>query len=480
MIKRGMGAFVAGLMALALPGEGVASGFCDLDTVLASYKAAYKQKKYGDIDRAHKNFLKLAEAGVAPAQRHVARYYLEESREDMALEKAVMWAQLAAWGGDLDAREMVKPVVQSVRYKVAETGMNWAKNWRPTRPNCYDGPNASKKEVKDVQVVGRYPIIRHEDVSEDVFVAFATRLKGAIDSVGDVAPYFAPLAQLIPAFEVLDGEGSDRYIRWQSENGWVQVSTGFLEDRSPRQLAYNLVLVVQRHLYGEISDAEFYDQISTRYGKIKIFGSLYGDVETPRFLSEVTEAIKQARELPVVLRDKVNFLDEIYYMPPSRYHHSRFPSTKLFSTYDHQRSQPQKRMMVVSHELAFQTPQQLILELVRAGEIAQQHSRIEALNGQVNGKARENAILEALQGDPIKVQEAFRANTAKSQKIVEQWEEKGPDNIERIYCASVYSQVKAAIALKMEPIHVTQSIKFKGCREARKAWREYRSGETKK
>lgn len=479
MIRRGMGAFFAGLMALAVSGQVLASGFCDLDTVLASYKAAYKQKKYGDIDRAHKNFLKLAEAGVAPAQRHVARYFLEESRQDMALEKAVMWTQLAAWGGDQDAREMVKRVVQSVRYKVAETGLNWAKNWRPARPDCYDGQRANK-EVEGVQVVGRFPIIRHEDVSEDVFAAFATRLKEAIDNVEEVAPFFAPLAQLIPAFEVLEGGGSDRYIRWQAENGWVQVSTGFLQDRTPRQLAYSLVLVVQRHLYGEISDVEFYDQISTRYGKIKIFGSLYGDVETPRFLSAMTEAVKEARELPVVLRDKVNFLDEIHYMPPSRYHHSRFPSTKLFSTYDHQRSKPQKRMMIVSHELAFQTPGQLILELVRAGELAQQHRRIEALNGQVNGKARENAILEALQGDPEKVQEAFRANTAKSQKIVEQWQQKGPDNVERIYCASVYSQVKAAIALKMEPIHVTQTIKFKGCREARKAWRAYRSGETKK
>jgi len=480
MIRRGMGAFVAGLMVLALSGEVAASGFCDLDTVLASYRAAYKQEKYGDIDRAHKNFLRLAEAGVAPAQRHVARYFLEESHEDMALEKAVMWAQLAAWGGDQDAREMVKRITQSVRYKVAETGLNWANNWRPTRQNCFGGESSSKKEVEDVQVVGRFPIIRHEDVSEDLFAAFATRLKAAIDSVENVAPYFAPLAQLIPAFEVLEGAQTDRYIRWQAENGWVQVSTGFLQDRTPRQLAYNLVLVVQRHLYDEISDTQFYDQISTRYGKIKIFGSLYGDVETPRFLNEMSEAIKEARELPVVLRDKVNFLDEIYYMPPSRYHHSRFPSTKLFSTYDHKRSQPQKRMMIVSHELAFQTPQQLILELVRVGELAQRHSQIEALNGQVNGKARENAILEALQGDPKKVQEAFRANTAQNQKIVEQWQQKGPDNVERIYCASVYSQVKAAIAMKMEPIHVTQSIKFKGCREARKAWQEYRSGETKK
>jgi len=453
--------------------------FCDMQTVVATYKAAYNRKKYGDVESAQKTFLKLAQTGVAPAQRHVAEYFLEESRADMALEKAIMWAQLAAWGGDETAQTMVKRAVQSARHSVSDTGLAWAQDWRPDNEDCFSD-QFEKQTDDDFQVVGRFPIIRHEDLDEDAFAAFATRLGEAIAIVQDVAPYFAPLAQLIPAFEVLPGDHSDRFIQWDEENEWVTVSAGFLGDLSPRQLAYSLVLVVQRHLFAKLEDAQFVDQIATHYGKIKIYGSLYGDVKTPEFLSHMKEAIKDARNLPMVLRDKVNFLDEIHYMPPSRYHDQRFPKTKLFSTYDYRRSRAQKRMMIVTHELAFQTVEQLILELVRVGELAQQHVRIEGMSGQADSKKRESAILQALQGDLTKMKEAFSEKTAKRQKIVDDWNRAGPDGISKIYCASVLAQVKAAVALEMEPIRTSQSIEFKGCAKARKLWREYRNGETKK
>ena len=87
-----------------------ANEFCDMDTALSAYKAAYNRKKFGNVESAQKTFLKLGNAGIAPAQRHVAEYYLEESREDMALENAIMWSQLAAWGGDDKAKDIVKDI----------------------------------------------------------------------------------------------------------------------------------------------------------------------------------------------------------------------------------------------------------------------------------------------------------------------------------------------------------------------------------
>jgi len=479
MIKCFLYVLLGGFIVL-IPHRAEAAEFCDMQTVVATYKAALHRKKYGDVESAQKTFLRLAHAAVAPAQRHVAEYFLEEARGDMALEKAIMWSQLATWGGDSAAKDIVKQAVDSARHQVANTGLEWAKNWRPAKVDCASGVLEQPKG-DDFQVVGRFPIIRHEKLDEDIFAAFATRLSDALNEVEAVAPYFAPLVQLIPALEILpSGEGSDRFIQWDAENEWVQVSAGFLYDQSPRQLSYSLVLAAQRHLFAKLDDAEFQDQIATRYGKIKIYGSLYGDVKTKEFLSQMSEAIKQARELPVVLRDKVNFLDEIHYMPPSRYHERRFPDSKLFATYDYRRSHPEKRMMVVTHEIAFQTIEELILELVRVGELAQQHVRIEGMKGQVDSKKREDAILQALQGNLKKMEEAFTGQTAKKQDRVEAWDANGPDAVAKVYCESVYAQVKAAIALKMDAISTSQTIKFRNCSKARKVWRDYRNAETKK
>ncbi len=456
-----------------------ANSFCDMDTALAAYKAAYNREKRGDLKGAFRTFEKLAQAGVAAAQRHVATFYLEESRDKMALEKAIMWSQLAAWGGDRDSEGIVKRAVDAARYQVAETGLSWARDWRPQAADC-DVSGNGKQADDDFQVAGRFPVIRQEKVDEDLFAAFVTRLQAAIENVDQVAPYFAPLVELIPAFEVIEGKEADRYIAWDEDNDWVQVSSGFLQDDTARQLAYSLILTVQRRLFAGLKDAEFHDQIATHYGKIKIFGSLYGDVETKRFLGLMSEAIKEARNLPLVLRDKVNFLDEIYYMPPSKYHRKRFLSKQPFAVYDDKRSHGDKRMMIVTHEIAFETPKQLILELVRVGDLAQQHAQIEGVRGQAEGKQREQAILKALEGNLVDLNKAFSRQMEKNQELVKQWDEKGPDGIKEVYCASVFSQAKAAIALKVNPIEVSRTVEFRNCKKARKAWQSYRSEKAQK
>ncbi|SCA55216.1 exported hypothetical protein [Candidatus Terasakiella magnetica] len=462
-----------------LPLKAHATDFCDMDTMLASYKAAFNRQKLGDLESAHNSFKKLAKAAVAPAQRHVAQYFLEESRADMALENAIMWAQLAAWGGDEKAKTILKQAVESARHSVSEAGLRWAAQWRPEDTSCFVG-EAAKIDDDDFQIVGRFPVVRHENVDEEVFAAMVTRLSQALENVTKVAVYFTPLIDLIPAFEVIEGEGTDRFIQWDADNDWIKVSSGFLQDSSPRQLAYSLVLTVQRRLFSLIKDASFADQVGTHYGKIKIYGSLYGDVRTKRFLKLFKEAIKEVRKLPVVLRDKVNYLDEIHYMPPSRYHAIRLASTKRFALYDHVRSGPEKRMMIVAQKMAFEEVDQIILELVRVGHQAQQHTYIEGMRGQVDGKKRENAILKALEGDMQGVAEAFTKTTAKKKKEVAHWDKAGPDGIAKLYCESVNAQVKAAIALKIHENRFSRTVDLKNCKKARAAWRTYRSTETKK
>ncbi|WP_135077599.1 hypothetical protein [Terasakiella sp. SH-1] len=468
--------FLLGLVIFALPAQ--ARDFCDMNTMLASYKAAYNRKKLGDLDGAHHSFLKLAKAAIAPAQRHVAQYYFEESREDMALEKAIMWAQLAAWGGDDKAQKLQEQAVESARYRVSEAGLRWANDWRPEETSCFNGTLSEQDD--DLQAVGRFPVVRHEELDEEVFAAFVTRLNEAVAIVPKVAPYFTPLLDLIPAFHVIEGEGSDRFIQWDEDRDWLTISAGYLGDLSARQLSYSLILAVQRRLFSLIKDAKFEDQIGTNYGAIKLYGSLYGDVKTKRFLKELHEAIKTARLLPVVLRDKVNYLNEIHYMPPSRYQRSRYSNSKHFAIYDHKRSKPEKRIMMVMQKMAFEETDQLVLELVRAGHQAQQHTWIEGLSAQVDGKGRENAILKALEGDMEAAAKAFTRSTTKRKKEVEDWERLGPDGIKALYCDTVFYQTKAAIALKIHENRFSRTVKMNNCTKARKAWRAYMDEQAKK
>ncbi|MDV7338560.1 hypothetical protein RYZ26_03060 [Terasakiella sp. A23] len=471
-VKALMGAGVLCGLLFSTPTSVQASDFCDIDTVLSSYKAALKRKNLGDEDSAFKSFLRLADIGVAPAQRHAALYYLEESREDMALEKAIMWARLAAWGGDKDAQKILKSAVESARHAVSEAGLAWANDWRPKKPDCFSA-DAPDDGDDDFKVIGRFPVIRSEGLDEDVFVQFGLRLEEALLITDQVAPILSPLADLIPAFEIIEGKGADRYVGWDIENGWLQVSSGYLRDKTSRQLSFALILATQRRLFDEIKDATFADQIASNYGAIKLYGSLYGDVKTDRFLSLLKEAIKNVRNLPVVMRDKVNLIDEIHYMPPSRYHLSRLGQEKSLARYDYLRSQPEKRIGVITRKLVFEESEDVILHLVRIGTQIQQHMMIEGFKGKVDGKKREDAILRALQGDMKAAQDMFTNQVGKQKELIEQWDKSGPEGVAKLNCEATFWQVKAAAALKMSQSKVARTIKFKGCKKARTAWKDY-------
>jgi len=452
----------------------LAADYCDMDTALASYKSAVQRKKIGDEEGAHKIFKDLAEASIAPAQRHLAQYYLEESREDMALEKAIMWSQLAAWGGDEDAQLIAKQAVEASRHQVSEIGLTWARDWRPVKPDCVVA-DLSKKNDDDFKTVSRYPVIRAENLDEDVFASFSIQLNEALRIVDQVAPYFSPLVELIPAFEIIPGEGADRFIQWDEDNDWVQISAAYLKDQSARQLSYSLVLTVQRRLFEKMKDAQFVDQISGNYGPVKFYGSLYGDVKTKKFLKLFHDAFKMARKLPVVLRDKVNSIDEIYYMPPSRYHFSRLPSKDVFASYDYKRSRPEKRMITVSHKIAFEDAAQIKLPINHPFPKPRNNTIIEGYKGQVDGKDREEAILKALEGELSAVQSLFSKKTSKHKEMIDAWDESGPDGINKLYCAATYDQMKAAIFLNIPANKVSRTVKMKGCKKARAAWQAHRN-----
>lgn len=467
--------FLSVLTVLMLSHKDVqASGYCDMETALSAYNSALKRKKLGDEEVAFKQFLVLAKMGLAPAQRHVAQYYLEESREDMAIEKGILWAQLATWGGDEEASRILKSAVQSSRYAVVDTAMAWSKGWRASPPDCAVSPTST--EVKDgFTVVGRYPVIRQENVDEDAFVKLGLRLEEALLIAEKVAPYFYPLVELIPAIEVIKGEETDRLIQWSEEQGWVQVSSGYLGDKTARQLSYALVLAMQRHIFDEIEDATFADPIAGKYGATKIFGALYGDAKNDRFISLFQDAIKAARDLPVVMRDKVNLVDEVHYMLPSRYHVTRLSQNRRLSLYDYQRSKPDMRRMMIVKKVPFEEPKDLLLELVRIGTQIQQHAMIEGMRGKAGSKKREDAILRALQGDMSAAKDAFGKTSQDQQALVREWDEKGPDGIDKFYCESVFWQAKAAILMEMSPIRVTRNVNFNGCKKARTLWSEYRN-----
>ncbi len=448
----------------------LAADYCDLDTALAAYNSAIKRQKLGDVEAAHKTFLELADHAVAPAQRHVAKYYLEESRDQNALENAVMWAQLAVWGGDQEAGQIFKRLVETSRYEVEQTGQDWARYWKPRQPDCRT-PSTEDKGDDDFRTIGRFPVIRHEDLDEETFARVVTRLSEALETVDQVAPYFSSLVQLIPAFEIIHGEGTDRHIDWDANDGVLKISSGYFNDKTARQLSYSLALAVQRLLFAKIKDATFVDQIAVTFGSIKVYGSLYGDVKTKRFLKLAKDALKLSHKLPTVFYDQVKNLDEIHYMPPSRYHLSSLPYHDAFSHYDHMRSSPDRRMVVVNHKIGFESAEDLLLDLVKLGTQAQQHAVIDQLRAQVGGDRREDAILKALEGQMDEAKAIFSQNASRQKKLIDSWDEFGPEGIARFYCDAVYNQVKAAIVMKLQSNKVNRMVKFRECKKARDAWR---------
>jgi len=234
------------------------------------------------------------------------------------------------------------------------------------------------------------------------------------------------------------------------------------------------MLAMQRQIFKEIDEDPFVDQVARRYGKVTIYGSLYGDVGTKRFLSLAEEAYVKVRDLPVSVRDKVNLLDELYYMPPSRYHQSRLTPDQQAVRYDVKRSGPDKRVGVITQEIGFETAEELSLYLVKLGSFAHQNLLIEQYQSELNGKGREEAILKALEGNMQSARALFSDRLSDRKKIVDRWYKDGPSAMRDFYCQAVLDQVKAASALKVANISVTKVVQFNNCKEARDFWRQKR------
>lgn len=445
-----------------------------MDTALASYKAAVKRKNIDDHEGALGPFTSLAELGVAPAQRQLAEYYLEESRDRDALEKAAMWAQLSAWGGDRDGQKMVQQLSATLRDQIGQDAQILAEEWLPVKPLCGVAPSGEQDDA-DLKMVDRFPLYRGAGIEDEIFQAFQVKLSAALGTVEQVASRLSPLVDLIPAFEVIKGVGTDRFMNWDDATGYLQISSAYLNDVSERQLAYALVLSVQRTLYSKIRRAVFLDPIGLGVGSFSLYGSLYGDVKTKRFLSLFQKALIMSNKLPIVLHDMVHSLDEIYYMPGSRYHKTRLTGSKEFAEYDYKRSNTKRRMAVVFKRLNFETAPEILLQLVRLGYYAQQHGVIEGYRNQTEGKSKEDMILKALEGNGMSAAALFNQGTTKKKNLMKSWDKDGPSGDKKIVCDAVFAQVKAAIALKIQGTIVSRSVKMQPCTKARTAWNKYRS-----
>lgn len=456
-----------------------AGNYCDVDTALASYKAAVKRKNIGDHEGAFGPFMSLAELGMAPAQRQLAEYYLEESRAENALEQGAMWAQLSAWGGDREGQEIVKRLASTLRDATGNKALVLAKEWLPVKPLCGVAPNVEQDDV-DLKMAGRFPLYRGDNVEGDVFNNFTIKISQALKNIDKVAPQLSPLVDLIPAFEVVAGVGSDRFMSWDETSGRLLISSSYLNDLSERQLAYALVLSVQRAIYSKIKRAVFLDPIALNVGNFSLYGSLYGDAKTQRFLSLFQKALLLSYKLPVVLHDMVYSLNEIHYMPGSRYHKSRLSTSKEFAEYDYKRSTPSRRMAIVFKRLNFETTEEILLQLVRLGYYAQQHALIEGYRNDTEGKSKEEMILKALEGNGMSAAALFNQGTASKKDLVEAWDKDGPAKDKKIACAAVYAQVKAAMTLKIQGSIVSRSVKLQPCTKARVAWNKYRSRKNEK
>jgi len=451
-----------------------AGNYCDVDSALASYKAAVKRKNIGDHEGAFTPFMSLAELGMAPAQRQLAEYYLEESRVENALEQGAMWAQLSAWGGDREGQEIVKRLSSTLRDNTGNKALVLAQEWMPIKPLCGVAPSVEQDDA-DLKMAGRFALYRGDNVEDETFNLFAIKLSEALKSIDKVAPQLSPLVDLIPAFEVVYGVGSDRFMAWDKTSGRLLVSSAYLNDLGERQLAYALILSVQREVYSKIKRAVFLDPIALNVGSFSLYGSLYGDVKTQRFLSMFKEALLLSNKLPVVLHDMVYSLNEIHYMPGSRYHKSRLSASKEFAEYDHKRSNPSRRMAMVFKRLNFETSEEILLQLVRLGYYAQQHALIEGYRNDTEGKSKEDMILKALEGNGMSAAALFNQGTANKKDLVEAWDKGGPAKDKKMTCAAVYAQVKAAMTLKVQGSIVSRSVKLQPCTKAREAWNKYRS-----
>jgi hypothetical protein len=363
-----------GLGVLSGGAQAAEAGRCTLAQIAASYKEGLSRLDAGDPARALIVFAPLADAGLGPAQRQIANMYAAGQGVAKSLPDAALWSELAFRSGDENARRHAN----QYRAELDAAGRGALDQrlavWRAGGLVCDGGRIRFDPKAADAPL--EFHIEFQRRVSDEDQATARRILPGIIQSALEQDPMARIYLSAIETFEFHTGGQYHRYIGWAPRKpGMLRIATNVSMDDSPQYAAKAVLLEAKRKVYESLPDSPFLDPYMRVMNGMKVYGSVYPDVNNGTYFRLMRQAFDMAEKLPPEVRKYVEIVNEIQYGPISKHYKPEGSIDAQGAYYNKVLSEPGHRIIFARRNMLYSSPLYLLQTLVHEGTHAAQDEK---------------------------------------------------------------------------------------------------------
>ncbi len=363
-----------GLLATVPDVNAAEAGRCTLAQIANSYKEGLLRLSANDHARALISFAPLADAGLGPAQRQVANMYATGQGVAKSPLDAALWSELAFRSGDENSRRHAT----QYRAELDAAGRGALDQrlgvWRAGGLVC-DGARI-RLDPKAAEAPLEFGIEFQARVSDDDQATARRILPGIVQSAFDQDPMARIYLSVIETFEFHTGGQYHRYIGWAPKKpGMLRIATNVSMDDSPQYAAKAVLLEAKRKVYESLPDSPFIDLYMRVMGGMKVYGSVYPDVNNGTYFRLMRQAFDMVEKIPPEVKKYVEIVDEIQYGPISKHYKPEGTIDAQGAYYNKVLSEPGHRIIFARRDMLYSSPLYLLQTLVHEGTHAAQDQK---------------------------------------------------------------------------------------------------------
>lgn len=365
---------LASLASVWVANAAAASERCSLAQIVATYKEGLTRAAAGDHARALIAFSPLADAGLGPAQRQIALMYAQGKGVSKSPIDAAFWAELGFRSGDATARKL------STGYRAdLDAGARGALDqrlgvWRVAGLVCNGARTNVDAKATDAPL--EFGVEFQRRVSDDDAATARRILPEIVQLALESEPFARVYLSAIETFEFHTGGQYHRFVGWHPKApGTLRVATNVANDDSLQYAAKAVLLEAKRKVYDSLPDSPFADPLMRIMHGMKVYGSVYPDINNGTYFRLMRQAFDMVDKLPRELQRYVDVVNEIHYGPLSKHYKAEGTIDAQGAYYNRSLSDNGHRIIFARRDMLYSSPLYLMQTLVHEGTHALQDQK---------------------------------------------------------------------------------------------------------
>ena len=351
---------------------------CKLQDIVSNYQTGLRHFTAKNYNRALVRWVPLAEAGLGPAQRQIAKMYAAGIGLEKLPGKVALWAELAFRSGDIAARRLssdlrvkLSPVQRSALQ--AELTAWQARSVICEKGRAKDSPHTTKLA---------YHVSKGKRLTPENVQLIDERLPEILETALKQNSANKIYLSAIDQFDFYNGSRYDRYVGWKPAQrvknknlNVLKISVSNFSDQAPDYFAKAIVHMAKRRVYDQLPDSKFRDPLMRVIDGKKVYGSVYPDIRNGNYFKVMRQAFAMVKRLPKSLRPYFDIIDEIHYNPASKHYIRSGTIDSKGAFYIKSLSSEGHRMMFVRRKVLFSSPLFFLQTFIHEGTHAVQDQK---------------------------------------------------------------------------------------------------------